>query len=184
MARLIEVGRILRPHGVRGEVVVERYGESVDLLEPGVTLFGRKGALTMDLTVGAARPHKKDWIVVFEGVASRTEAEALGGTTLLVGADRLPPLPEGTYYNFQLEGLAVRTTEGEALGRIEEILETGANPVLVVRGAGGEFLIPSVGQVVRDVDLKAGTMTVELIPGLVPERDPDGPGTNEGEPEP
>jgi 16S rRNA processing protein RimM len=122
--------------------------------------------------------------VVFEGVASRTEAEALSGTTLRVGADRLPPLPEDTYYTFQLEGLTVRTTDGEVLGRIDDVLETGANPVLVVRGAGGETLIPSVGQVVREVDLEAGTMTVELIPGLVPERDPAPPGKNDDGQEP
>lgn len=183
MARLIEVGRILGPHGVRGEVAVKRFGESEDLLRPGCELHGRKGALEMTLTVGAARRHKTNWIVTFEGVASRTEAEALGGTTLLVEADRLPPLPEGTYYNFQLEGLVVRTTDGEDLGRIESVLETGANPVLVIRGAGGETLIPSVGQVVREVDLEAGTMTVELIPGLVPERDPAGPGKKDVESE-
>jgi 16S rRNA processing protein RimM len=166
MGRLIEVGRILRPHGVRGEVLVERFGESADLLQPGSELQGRKGALELTLTVETAKQHTRNWIVVFEGVASRTEAEALSGTT------------------FQLEGLTVRTTDGEVLGRIDDVLETGANPVLVVRGAGGETLIPSVGQVVREVDLEAGTMTVELIPGLVPERDPAPPGKNDDGQEP
>jgi 16S rRNA processing protein RimM len=182
MGRLIEVGRILRPHGVQGEVVVRRFGESETVLRPGSTIHGRKGPLEMTLTVGAAKRHKKEWIVVFEGVDSRLEAEALAGTTLLVEADRLPPLPEGTYYNFELEGLTVRTAAGEILGRIEEVLETGANPVLVVRGERGESLIPSVEQVIRDVDLEAGVMTVDLIPGLIPERSPAERGKKKVEP--
>jgi 16S rRNA processing protein RimM len=169
MSRLVPVGRILRAHGIRGEVVVERFGEGEEVLGTGARVHGHKGSLRMTLEVEGAKPHKQDFIVAFAGVVDRNEAEALKGTTLLVEADRLPPLPEGTYYNFQLEGLTVKTVDGEVLGTLEAVLDTGAHPVLTVRGNRGEVLLPSVEEVVREVDLEKGLMIVELMPGLLPE---------------
>lgn len=174
MSRPVAVAQVGRAHGIRGEVVVHRFGEGDGILDPGSELVGRKGSLEFTATVESSRPHKRDWIVSFRDVVTRNDAEALAGALLFVEAEALPPLPEGAYYGFQLVGLRVTTEAGEELGRLEEILETAANDVYVVRGAGEEILLPSIPQVVRDVDLETGVMRVRLLPGLVPSRGEDG----------
>jgi 16S rRNA processing protein RimM len=100
-------------------------------------------------------------------VNDRNAAELLRGSWLYVSKDVLPELPEGSFYRFQLLGLAVRTEEGKALGRVEDILEAGPHDVCVVRGEDGEVLIPAVDALVR-VDLERGEMVVRSLPGLVP----------------
>jgi 16S rRNA processing protein RimM len=165
MGRRVAVGRIVRPHGIRGEVVVHRFGDGPGMLDPGARLgFGETG---VELVVSASRPHGGNWIVGFDGVNDRNRAETLTGATLTVEAEALPPLPEGTYYSFQLIGLRVRTGEGTLLGTLEEILETGAQDVYVVRGEGRELLLPALREVVTTVDLDRGEMTVVIPPGLI-----------------
>ena len=171
MGRQVTVARVLRAHGIAGEVVVSRAGDTAGVLERGSVLHGHRGALEVTLTVAAARRHKQNWIVAFEGVRDRNEAEALAGIVFTMDADALPALGEGTYYQFQLVGLAVVTAGGEGLGKIEEIWETGANDVLVVRGPRGEILIPAVERFVRAVDVEAGRVTVDHLEGLLPEED-------------
>jgi 16S rRNA processing protein RimM len=155
---------------VRGELAVERYGDAEELLNPGSELIAElRGRPELVLTVETSRPHKRGWLVFFEGVNDRDAAEAIAGSTLLVGEDRLPPLEEGAYYHYQLEGLEVVTEEGASLGRVESVLETGANDVLSVRGPKGEVLLPVIDSVVREIDPEGGRIVVALIPGLVPE---------------
>lgn len=173
MGRPVSVGRVTRAHGIRGEVVVHRFGEGDGVLEAGSELTGRKGRLEFTLTVESSRPYKQDWIVTFRDVATRNDAEGLAGTSLFLDESELPPLPEGAYYSFQLVGLRVLTEAGDELGRLDEILETAANDVYVVRGGAEEILLPSIPQVVQGVDLEAGVMRVRLLPGLVPSRGDD-----------
>ena len=169
MGNRVTVGRVIRPHGVKGDVVVRRFGEGEEVLAQGAELTCRQGEREFTLTVSESRPYKKDWLVSFKNMGDRNEAEALTGTELFVDAKALPPLPEGTYYNYQLMGLKVVTVRGESLGRVEDILETGARDVIVVHGDRGEVLLPSIPQVIRRIDLEAGIIEVELLPGLLPE---------------
>lgn len=166
------MGRVLRAHGIQGELIVHRFGESEAFLTPGTELRVGDGENAFLRRVTAARPHGRDWRVGLEGVADRDGAEALQGMLLHVSRDALPDLPEGSFYRFQLVGLSVRTAEGKPLGRIEEILETGAHDVCVVRGPDldNEILIPAVDALVH-VDLEAGEMVVRAIPGLIPGED-------------
>jgi 16S rRNA processing protein RimM len=76
------------------------------------------------------------------------------------------PLPSGRYYQRQIIGLGVVTDEGESLGEVVDILETGANDVYVVQGAQGEILLPAISSVIRQIDLDAGCLTVHLLEGL------------------
>ena len=171
------MGRVLRAHGIQGELIVHRFGESEGFLTPGAELRLGEGGDAFARRVTMARPHGREWRVGLEGVADRTSAEALQGTLLFVSRQALPDLPEGSFYRFQLVGLSVRTEEGKTLGRIEEILEIGPHDVCVVRGADGdeEILIPAVDALVH-VDLDAGEMVVKAIPGLIPGEDGEGSG--------
>jgi 16S rRNA processing protein RimM len=149
---------------------VERYGDAEELLDPGSELIAElKGRPELLLTVETSRPHKGGWLVFFEGIEDRDAAEAIAGSTLSVNEDRLPPLEEGAYYHYQLEGLEVVTEDGKTLGRVETVLETGANDVLSVQGPTGEVLLPVIDSVVREIDHEAGRIVVTLIPGLIPE---------------
>jgi 16S rRNA processing protein RimM len=170
----VSVGRVARAHGIRGEVVVQRFGEAKEVLARGAEVECKKGNHEFTLTVAEARPHKKNWIVSFEGMASRTEAETLAGALLFVDSGALPALPEGTYYNYQLLGLKVVDAEGEVLGRVEGILDTAGHDIYVVTGERGEVLLPAIPQVIREVDLDDGEIRVDLIPGLIPEIDGEG----------
>lgn len=169
VSREVTVGRLVRAHGIRGEVVVKRYGEAEEVLAAGASLRGKKGNHALALVVSASRPHKREWIVKFKGIDTRTEAEALAGVELFLDAEELPPLEEGTYYEFQLMGLHVVTDTGEALGTLEEVIATGARDIYVVRGPRGEVLLPAIPQVIHRVDVPGGTMVVTPLPGLLPE---------------
>lgn len=163
---LVKVGRIGRPHGVRGEVVLD----STDLTPLELhailrfTWRGRGGA-TRDLALTAARPAHDRTLLTFAGVTSREQASELTLGELWAESGQLPdPGPE-VAYQFQLVGLRVVATDGRELGVIQDVLRTGANPVYVVRGAR-ELLLPATPEVVRAVDVAAGVVTVALIAGL------------------
>ncbi len=164
----IAVGRVLGAHGIRGEVVVSRFGDAPGLLVPGASFTAQRAGRDMVLTVDAARPHKGGWIVSFGGIGGRSEAEMLAGLELEVDESTLPPLEEGTYYQYRLIGLEVATTEGETVGKVAEVLSTGANDVFVVRGPRGEVLIPAVEPIVTGIDIEAGRVVIDPPPGLLP----------------
>lgn len=106
-------------------------------------------------------------LLKLEGVDDRETAATLRNEHLLVREADLELLPEGEYYRFQLIGLRAFTTDGRDLGEITEIIETRGNDVFVVNGPGGESLIPVIEDVVREVDIKGGKVTVEVVPGLL-----------------
>ena len=96
------------------------------------------------------------------GIASRSQAAPFSGKYLTATPESDAVLEEGEYFHYQLIGMRVRTEEGEELGEIREILETGSNDVYIVGGAQGELLIPATAHVVLDVDVAAGAMLVRL----------------------
>lgn len=102
------------------------------------------------------------------GLDSAEEVAKLRGQPVQIPIEEAAPLRKGQYFQHEIIGLKVVTTEGKDLGRIEEILETGANDVYVVRGVdGGEVLLPAIQDVVREIDLERGLLTAHIIPGLI-----------------
>jgi 16S rRNA processing protein RimM len=153
----IVVGRILGPHGVRGEVKVEPLTDNPARFRRGSRLF----AGDQTLTVAAARQAERHLLVRFESLLDRTAVARLRGVMLEVLESELPALPEGEYYRHQLIGLTVVDTEGHTLGTLEQVLETGANDVYVVRTPdGGELLLPATPEVVLRMDANAGRLVV------------------------
>lgn len=105
-------------------------------------------------------------ILKLQGIDTREGAEELAGIELEVPVNEVPPLPEGSYYHFQILDMEVWTSAGELLGVVEDILSTGSNDVYVVRRGDGEILVPAIDGVVLDVDVKGGRLTVDLPDGL------------------
>ena len=165
----LAIARIVAAHGLRGEVrcaIVTDFPERFQRTRE-VYLGQRK----RHYVVQRARLAKDAVIVKLESVDSRADAEGLRGLTMFVPERDAVPLEDGLYFWHQVIGLRVVTVEGEPLGSIIDIIETGSNDVYVVRGGDapgqrGELLIPAIGDVVRAVDIDTGTMTVDLIEGL------------------
>ena len=118
--------------------------------------------------VERSRKGKRGLLVKLDSVNDRTQAEELVGEDLTVLPEQVEPLPEGSYYHFQILGMRVLTDEGEYLGTIEEIIVTGGNDVYVVHEEGRrDILIPALPDVIIDVDLEASEMKVSLPEGLI-----------------
>ena len=123
----------------------------------------------------ARRIERSHWqrgaaIVRLDGIDDANTAASLRGALVELPESDLRPLGEDEYYEHDLVGLPVVTIAGDDLGAVAQILPTGANEVLVVRGAGGEYLLPLIADVIREIDLTARRITVELIDGLEPTR--------------
>jgi 16S rRNA processing protein RimM len=151
-APLLEVGRVTRPHGLGGEVVVDLTTDRVERLAPGTVLSSDAG----DLTVVAARPHQRRWIVAFEGHASREAVERLRGLAL-----RAEPLddPEAMWVH-DLVGSEVVTVEGEVAGRCVAVV---ANPASDLLELDGGALVP----VVFVVEHTPGRVVIDPPEGLL-----------------
>ena len=150
------------PHALHGELKVDPLTDIPDRFQPGRTLqIGERV-----YTVRAAHMHQKTLLLALEGVASRTAADKLRNLLIELPEEELPALGPGEYYRYQLLGIEVFDTAGEPLGRIEEVIDTGANDVYAVRNAEGELLVPAIDTVVKRVDVGAGRMTVDVPPGL------------------
>ena len=161
----VAIGRVGAPWGVRGAVRVLPLTDRRRQLAAGrtVSVAGERR------TIVSARWQKGMVYLRLSGVERREAAAQLRGRLLATAESELEPLPEGQYYRFQLIGLAVISTDGEELGRVTEILSTGANDVYVVRGDRGELLLPATDEVVREIDLERGRMLIEALPGLIPQ---------------
>ena len=156
----VAVGRILAPFGLKGELKVQSLTENPTRFAPGSRLFAGQ----QPVTVARARSAQGYVYLTFKGYADRTNAERLGQLILQVPEADLPPLPAGEYYRFQLVGLAVLTREGEALGTLAEVIETGANDVYRVVGPdGAETLLPALDDVIVEVDLDGRRMVVDPL---------------------
>ena len=158
----VQVGRVLRPFGRRGELLIEELTDVPKRFAPGRTVFLNREPVRVKKS---KRVHGGR-LIELEGIDSPEAARAVQGATLEVPVSELPKLPEGTFYHYHLIGLRVTSTEGEELGELVEIVATGANDVYVVRGPGGELLLPAIPDVIKKVDVDNGEMTVELVPGL------------------
>ena len=159
------VGKLGKPHGVHGEIVMDIYTDFPERLQPGMTLF--IGPHFESLILAACRPHRRGMLVTFEGYQSREGVAELRNHLVHVPAADRPPLPEGEYYHHQLLGLQVIDESEQPLGWLDQILTTGANDVYLVRDrAGGERLIPATDEVVLDIDLERKIIRVHLLPGL------------------
>ncbi len=135
-----------------------------------VTLVAPSGRALMT-TVSSAREDRGFYVLGVEGLSTREDAAVFRGGWVKIPADQVPSLPAGHYYEFQLIGMTVRDEEGQLLGTLEEVLETGSNAVFVVRGHGREILVPGTRDVVASVNVDEQTMTIRQVAGLVDDHD-------------
>jgi 16S rRNA processing protein RimM len=166
------VGRVVKAHGVSGEVAVEVRTDDPDTrFAPGAQLRAqpRGGGPQRMYVVDSAREHSGRMLVRLADVADRTAAEALRGSVFLVDTEDLPPIDDpDEFYDHQLEGLRVVTTDGQLVGTVKEVLHTAAGELLSVTAeTGAEVLVPFVGAIVTEVSLQSHTIEIDPPQGLL-----------------
>jgi len=167
--RYLAIGRIVKAHGVQGELsvaVLTDYPERFSTLE---WVFIGDEFQAEPYRLAGHRWHKQNVLLTLEGITDRMQANQLNGQLVQIPIEDAAPLPEGSFYLYQLIGLQVFTTAGEHLGELVDIIETGANDVYIVHDAAHEreILLPAISDVIERIELEQGRMTVELIEGLI-----------------
>ena len=166
--RYLAIGRVVRAHGIRGEISVAVLTDFPERFEVTEWVYLGDEFEATAYRLEKYRWHKKNILLTLAGVINRTQAEQLQGQFVQVPLEEAVPLPDGSYYLYQLIGLQVATSSGKILGVITNILETGANDVYVVEGDDSqEILLPAIPDVVKSVNIKKGQIIVELIDGLI-----------------
>jgi len=160
--QLVALGYISAVHGIKGWVKVHSWTRPMEaILQYQPWLLGEE---KKPVKIVDGRKQGKGLAVVLPGFESREQAAVLVGSQIFVRRDQLPVPGKDEYYWSDLEGLEVKTTKGELLGRVEKLMETGANDVLVIRG-NREHLVPFIqGQYVTRVDLEEGQIEVDWDP--------------------
>jgi 16S rRNA processing protein RimM len=162
------IGKLRRPHGVRGEILMDILTDFPERIKAGLQVF--VGPQHQEQTIRSVRSNAGTLLVAFEGFNNPEEVGVLRNLYLYVRAEDRPPLPPGEYYHHQLIGLPVVTDEGQRLGVLVEILANAANDIYVVRPEQGpEILLPAIDSVILDIDLQHGEIRVHLLAGLLPE---------------
>ena len=165
--RYLAIGRVVRAHGVRGELSVAVLTDFPERFEVTDWVYVGDEFEAEAYRLEKYRWHKKNVLLTLAGITDRTQAEQLKGQLIQVPLEEAVPLPEGDYYLYQLVGLQVITINDEVLGTVTNIIETGANDVYVVNDGQRELLLPAIPDVVKSVELEKGQIIVELIDGLI-----------------
>jgi 16S rRNA processing protein RimM len=168
---MVTVGVIIRPHGLRGHVIVQPETDFPDeRFAAGATVFAAPtaaDAALRALEVKDARWHLGRLLVAFEGVERLEEAEQLGRGELRISPERLAVLPPGRFYHHQLVGCAVTTVGGEAVGTVTRIEGTGAASVLVISGRRADVLVPLAEGICAEIDVDGRRIVVAPPEGLL-----------------
>lgn len=168
------LGEILRPHGIRGEVrmrVLTDYPERIGELETVYLGRHENDPDPKPYTVDSMRMHQQYVLLKLNGIEDRTIAERLRQLIVMVDIQHAVPLEEGEFYLFELIGLTVKTEDGETLGELVEVLETGANDVYIVASPEyGEVLLPAIESTIIKTDVANNEMIVRIPEGLIPNK--------------
>ena len=158
-----EVGKIVNTFGIKGEVKVALYTENINNFKKGNKIYVNN----KEMQVEHSRLQKNMLILKLKGVDNMTDAEDLRDSIITVERSK-KELPAGTYYIADLIGMEVYSDDGNKLGIVEDIYNTGANDIYVVKNdLGKQILLPGIKEVIKEVNLDTEKITVHLIPGLI-----------------
>ena len=161
----LSLGFLRRPHGVHGEIIMDLHTDFPERLRQGRKLF--VGDDYKPLTLESIRPHGKGVLIKFMAIDTPEAAGQFRNQWVYAKSKDLPPLPAGQHYQHELLGISVVDENGNSLGTLTEIIQTGANDVYVVRDdSGKEILLPNIPSVVLSLDFEMQIMRVHLLEGL------------------
>jgi 16S rRNA processing protein RimM len=159
---MVIMGRVASAHGIRGWIRVQPFTEHVDsLLDFSTWWIGHEHGPWQEVKVLQCESHHKTLAVLLPDCPDRNASEKLKGLLVAVPRSQLPAQPEDEYYWSDLIGLSVINEAGVNLGNVEQLLETGANQVLMVKGESGQILIPFVASAIKQVDVQNKLIKVD-----------------------
>ncbi len=162
MTDFFELGRVLKPQGIRGEVKVEAYTDDLSRFIGLGFVFFKQGEGYVKAGLVKTRVDAKHAYLTLEGISDRDGAEKLRGQYIYIDRENAAQLPPGHYYISDMLGMRVSDSNGNALGILKDIMQTGSRDVYVVQADGqGTVMFPSVDGVILDRDIDKGTMTVD-----------------------
>jgi 16S rRNA processing protein RimM len=164
---LFPIGKVVKPHGVKGKIKVVYFGEDLSRFAdyPEILIQDSAGRpQSYEVLEVVLQPPRL--ILRLKGVESIEAVEPFLGKEILIRKEQLPDLKEKEYYWFDILGMAVETEEGKGIGRVKEILPTGANDVYVVEGKRGEICLPATTEVIRSIDVERRVIKVIWMEGL------------------
>ena len=167
MEDLFKVGVITSTHGIKGEVKVFPTTDDANRFKKLKKVILDTGKEKIDMEIAGVRFFKNMFILKFKGIDDINDVEKYRKAELYVTRENAVPLKKNEYYIADLIGMDVVSDEDEELGVIDDVLQTGANDVYVIKKAGcQDILIPAIKDCVKDVDVEGGKMIVHLLEGL------------------
>jgi 16S rRNA processing protein RimM len=165
---LIPIGKIIGTHGIKGQMKLNSYSGNADSLRVArsVTLKSPAGTLR-ELTLQSFNANSGKFIIGFKDFDDINQVDSFLGNEICLKRSQLPALDDDEYYWSDLIGLKVLTEDGTLLGTVEDIFETGSSDIYVVRNEEREYLIPAIGDVIKDIDPVGGKIIVTPIDGLL-----------------
>jgi 16S rRNA processing protein RimM len=165
---MVLVGRVARPHGIRGQVIVNPETDFVEeRFKTGARLWTRSARGDEQLTITSSRVQNGRPVIGLEGFSSIEDVQRLAGLDLRVPEEQLQPLDAGMYYHHQLIGCAVETVDGERVGDVVRVDGGAAGSVLQVEGPRGEVLIPLVVEICVEIDVGSKRIRINPPEGLL-----------------
>lgn len=162
----LAIGKVRRPHGLAGDVLVEIYTDFPERLKADTVIYA--GETHKKLTIRRQRSHNDGKLLAFDGFSTPEMVGCFRNQILYIVQEDAMELPEGEYYYHELQGLTVLDDNGRPLGKVTEIIQTGANDVYVITNdSGKEILLPAIAEVILDINLNSRTIKVHLLPGLL-----------------
>lgn len=167
MSEYIRIGQIVNTHGLKGEVRVYPLTERLGLLGKGEKVY--LSGMAEPIRIEGAKTHKNLIILKLEGVGGIEKAQSLKNKYLMMEKTALPPLEEGRHYHFELMGMKVYLDTGAYLGKLTQVLQTGANDVYEISGEAKVYLVPAIEEVILSVNTQKNEMIIHPLEGLFDE---------------
>ena len=168
MTKYLEIGQIVNTFGIKGMVKVKPFTDDITRFDRLKKVYIENKTVKKEYEIEEVKYHKDMVLIKFKGIENPEQANLLRDTYLLVDRGNEEPLEEGTYYIVDMIGLDVYAEEGELLGKLEDIFNTGSNDIYVVRDElGKQILLPAISDVIKQIDMVNRKMIVHLISGLI-----------------
>jgi 16S rRNA processing protein RimM len=163
---MVSIGFICRAWGIKGELLVEPLTDNPKRFSRLKKVYIVVSGKNQTFDIQSSRVFKKRILLKLIGIDTPEEAKKLVNCYLEIEKKDVPALPKGEYYIFDIVGLKVKTTEGENLGEIKEVIKYPSNDVYVVSHKGKQYDLPAIKEIIKKIDLKEGVMVVQPLPGL------------------
>lgn len=168
MTKYLEIGQIVNTFGIKGMVKIKPFTDDINRFDRLEKVYIKNKKSNKEYEIEEVKYHKNMVLMKLKGIDTPEDADLLRQSYLLVDRENEEPLEEGTYYIVDLLGLEVFTDEGNLLGKVDDIFNTGSNDIYVVKDElGKQILLPGISEVIKEVDIENKKIIVHLIQGLI-----------------